>query len=80
MTTRHEWFMAAYGLSDHLYRTCPALNREANSKWHRAHGDTEIKQGLGTIDPQGYGLCGWCKRVWKARNKSVSDDTKQAEK
>lgn len=41
-------------LVDHLYETCPWIP-----------GDT--RPLLGEVDPAGTDICGWCVRVWKAR-------------
>jgi hypothetical protein len=49
---------------DHLYETCPG----------RTRGLPELRQagwdgpGRGTVDPLGTDVCGWCRRVWIARN------------
>jgi len=46
-------------LADHLYATCPGLNR--------GRRDFRPQVGRGAIDPEGSDVCGWCVRVWKAR-------------
>ena len=44
---------------DHLYVTCPGL--------HRGRRDFRGQVGRGAIDPAGGDVCGWCQRVWRAR-------------
>jgi hypothetical protein len=51
--TFSPWY--AGGVVDHLYPTCPAL---------RGKG----RVGRGAIDPEDPDVCGWCKRVWRARS------------
>ena len=40
---------------DHLYEQCPARRRQGGAR------------GQGMVDPEGTDICGWCYRVWKAR-------------
>lgn len=53
--------------SDHLYETCPVLQRSkpelARVGWDRA--------GSGEINPEGGDVCGWCLRVWRARERAA---------
>lgn len=54
-----------FGLTtDHLYEGCPGRRRSLPEL--RRYGWDH--QGLGTIDPLGTDVCGWCVRVWKARH------------
>lgn len=60
---RVPWYLGV--VADHLYELCPARVRsrkelEQVGWW---------KRGRGTVDPDWEGICGWCRRVWKARNK-----------
>ena len=60
------WFIGV--LDDHLYETCPGLNRSRRELqrcgwWAPRHT---------TIDPLGGDVCGWCVRVWKARNPDLA--------
>ena len=53
---------------DHLYETCPhrvrTLPQLRRYDWdHRC---------AGLVDPAGTDLCGWCVRVWQARNRGAS--------
>lgn len=52
---------------DHLFETCPARTRSLPTL--RKYG-WDV-QGQGTVDPLGTDICGWCVRVWKARNPAV---------
>lgn len=51
---------------DHLIPTCPGLRRSM-----AAYPDDNIigKKCVDLVDPLGTDLCGWCVRVWKARNR-----------
>ncbi|MDQ3028617.1 MAG: hypothetical protein M3R09_01010 [Actinomycetota bacterium] len=53
--------------SDHLYKDCPARQRSlpelARVGWDKA--------GSGGISPADDEVCGWCRRVWLARNGCV---------
>ena len=40
---------------DHLYEQCPVRRRQGGVR------------GQGTVDPEGTDICGWCYRLWKAR-------------
>ena len=57
------WYLAgALGMMDHLIDTCPALRKET-------HG-APPREGRGSIaDIEDVSVCGWCRRVWKARNR-----------
>lgn len=58
------WYMAApTGYMDHLFRTCPALQRESKGKVRK------METPVG--DPYGWGVCGWCQRVYRARHKAA---------
>ena len=47
-----------FAMCDHLLPECPAVRRKpGTARW-----------GNGLVDPLGSDLCGWCVRVWKARN------------
>ena len=50
--------------TDHLYPTCPAYARSLPEL--RRYGLDH--RGRGRVDPTWQGVCGWCSRVWKARN------------
>lgn len=60
------WFMGL--TSDHIYEHCPCRERsreelERVGWW---------KQGLGALQVDSefpFDVCGWCRRVWKARNR-----------
>jgi hypothetical protein len=55
-------------MADHLIQSCPALVRskraESDTFWRAKYGSELI----GIVDVDGPYLCGWCVRVWKARN------------
>lgn len=46
---------------DHLIPACPHLRRYC--------GDDEPIVLVGLVDPFGTDVCGWCARVWGARNR-----------
>jgi hypothetical protein len=50
-----EWYVGEY--IDHVYSTCPALSRSA---W-------PLKRGSGRLYPEAGDVCGWCRRIWRAR-------------
>jgi len=57
----------AYGgvTVDHLYPYCPALLKATRSTPFRHYW---VGKRLAVeVDPEGTDLCGWCVRVWKAR-------------
>lgn len=56
------WWFGQY--VDHLFEGCP--NRLRGMAELRRHGHDRM--GLGTVDPLGTDICGWCRRVWVARN------------
>ncbi len=52
---------------DHLYENCPGLQRSRNrgDKWGL---DWVGMPARDLVDPLGTDICGWCRRVWIARN------------
>lgn len=56
--------------SDHLIEDCP----------HRARSRPELerhglwRQCLGVVNVDGGDLCGWCVRVWHARNRVATPE------
>jgi hypothetical protein len=50
------------GAGDHLYTTCPAFRRHSA----RPGALRCIAPGCDPLDPT---VCGWCRRVWKARHR-----------
>jgi hypothetical protein len=54
------WYMAPMGPIDHLYPTCPGLQRSLRP------GEEPV-QGSGALYPEAGDVCGWCVRVWRAR-------------
>ncbi len=56
------WWFGVY--VDHLYEECPARRRSLPELRLGGHD----RQGYGTVDPLGTDICGWCRRVWLARN------------
>jgi len=62
-----ETVTAFRGLTtDHLYDTCPSLVRSVERQ-PLVYGIGQRLQG--EVDPLGTDICGWCQRVWIARNK-----------
>ena len=64
-----EWWLGTMQGPDHLYPNCPHLARV--KKW--TDGDDWPRKGASLVDParDPYGdLCGWCVRVWRARNRT----------
>lgn len=58
--------------TDHLIETCP--HRARSFPTLNRHG--WWRQCVGLVDPDAGDLCGWCVRVWKARNRNASrEDT-----
>ncbi len=53
---------------DHLYETCPHLQREAVRREESTMGCT----CSGSCDPLDETVCGWCRRVWAARHGKVA--------
>ena len=49
---------------DHLYESCPHFQREA-----AACGENAITCTIPGCDPLAETVCGWCRRVWKARHR-----------
>lgn len=61
-----------FGLrADHLFEDCPARRRSLPRmrEWGGPDG-----QGRGLVDPLGTDICGWCQRVWRARNPAARGD------
>jgi hypothetical protein len=59
--------IAYQGLTgDHLFPDCPHLKRSKPLHPGEALG----RQCAGKVNVDGGWLCGWCVRVWKARNKT----------
>ena len=54
---------------DHLISNCPHMIRSKRAEhipfWKEKIGS----QLFGTVNVDGSDLCGWCVRVWKARNR-----------
>jgi hypothetical protein len=48
-------------LVDHLLPECPLLQRTCRGR------EPRLLQGI--VDPLGTDICGWCRRVWLARNR-----------
>lgn len=60
------WYLAPMGPTDHLYLACPGLKRSL--------GGAEPQTGNGALYPDAGDVCGWCRRVWRARrNKETAD-------
>lgn len=55
------WYMAPMGPTDHVYPQCPGLRRSLRP-------DEQPVQGSGALYPEAGDVCGWCVRVWRARN------------
>lgn len=56
------------GGADHLFGSCPHLRRDA-----RQLGQVVRTCTCGDrCDPQDVTVCGWCRRVWTARNGGVA--------
>ena len=54
------WFAPDGGVGrDHLIVTCPALQRESKGRPVRGRGPVG--------DPYDLSVCGWCRRVYRAR-------------
>jgi hypothetical protein len=52
---------------DHLYEDCPIRVRSL-PELRRCGWDGQCSD---QVDPHGTDLCGWCVRVWEARNRSA---------
>ena len=51
---------------DHLYQTCPNLQRSIQSGRHK--WDLILGAELAVeVDPNGTDICGWCRRKWAAQ-------------
>ncbi len=64
--------MKAYGgiTVDHLYSDCPSMKKAHAAVVHGADGPGVLWVGrelITEVDPMGTDICGWCRRVWKAR-------------
>jgi hypothetical protein len=68
---------------DHLVESCPILRRQCGDRRPRRLGaiaqlalegeGVVVAEVLETgVDPLGEGICGWCRRVWLARNREES--------
>jgi hypothetical protein len=68
-------------LVDHLYPNCPALRRQCRGQEpQRLSGilalvvdgveQEEWRNPDGLVDPEGTDICGWCRRVWRTRQRS----------
>jgi len=53
----HVWYVSDY--ADHIYDTCPGLRRGLHGRSPR--------RGCGALYPEAGDVCGWCLRVWRAR-------------
>lgn len=60
------WYLAPMGPTDHIYVVCPGLRRSL--------GDAEPQQGEGALYPDAGDVCGWCRRVWRARRSKENTD------
>lgn len=76
MTTTPGYLGTMHG-PDHIYATCPALARVKPWPGAKLDNDRQVvddwtwpRRFLGEVnpedDPDG-DVCGWCKRVWRAR-------------
>ena len=59
------WYMAPTGPTDHIYPTCPGLQRSLRP------GEQPVK-GSGALYPDAGDVCGWCARVWHSRQQKES--------
>jgi len=51
--------------ADHLYETCPHCQRDT-----QLGGSKQLECGCNyPCDPLDESVCGWCRRVWKARHR-----------
>lgn len=85
MTSYTPGYIGTMHGPDHIYATCPALARVKpwpGTRWDEDQqkvipDKTWPRRFLGEVnvedDPCG-DVCGWCKRVWRARNPEVTDD------
>ncbi len=62
--------VAYLGVSvDHLYLTCPGLAKAfGQPRCCERHPFSIGDKAIGTVDPLGPDICGWCRRVWLARH------------
>jgi hypothetical protein len=54
-----EWYPGLY--TDHLYLACPALKKT----------EPQPRRGAGRLYPEAGDVCGWCLRIWRARNPAL---------
>lgn len=71
MKTDHEAYLGVR--VDHLYQDCPLLRRSVAAHkdgccWCR---DSIGQKLVGTVDPEGTDICGWCYRKWLGRTDEV---------
>ena len=57
---------------DHLYTRCPARTRSLPAL---RRNSMPTGPGNGLVDPAGSDICGWCQRVWRARNPTTQEET-----
>jgi hypothetical protein len=57
-----EWYVGGY--TDHVYSTCPALTRSTRP----------LQPGSGRLHPEAGDVCGWCRRIWRARKAKEETD------
>ncbi|MFF9310136.1 hypothetical protein ACF1BS_04415 [Streptomyces sp. NPDC014748] len=50
---------------DHVYPNCPLLRRSLPA-------GEQPREGAGDLYPEAGDVCGWCLRVWRARNTKES--------
>jgi hypothetical protein len=64
-----DWVHCWMGLTtDHLYETCPIRIRSL-PELRRYDWDHQCSM---PVNPIGTDICGWCVRVWKARNRGAA--------
>lgn len=62
----HEGFAGV--TTDHLYQRCPALQRLKAGPTPLRYPDMRFgKRYVIPVDPLEANICGWCRRVWKAK-------------
>jgi hypothetical protein len=65
-STVSPWWLGL--TSDHVYENCPGRRRGlpelAKAGWDGP--------GRGSLDPEAGDVCGWCLRVWRARNPAAA--------
>jgi hypothetical protein len=60
------WYFAPTGVTDHIYPHCPHLRRSL--------AGADPQQGQGALYPDAGDVCGWCRRVWRARRSKENTD------